>query len=236
MLYSCVLFDLDGTLADSIELILQSAEAAFTACGYPVPPRAEITSGIGRPLATQLGAYTSDAAELARLIKAYRTFQIANHDSLTTPYDGVTELVHTLRDQGRQLAVVTSKAEPLAKRALTRVGLDDCFSLIVGLEATQKHKPEPDPLLHAMERLGAPPRETVYVGDSPYDVMAAHAAAISSVAVGWGAFTLERLASEKPTHMVSSSSELAQILLGTASSTTRTQPLTTTSVPPALSE
>lgn len=236
MVYSCVLFDLDGTLADSIELILQSAEAAFTTCGYPIPPRADIISGIGRPLATQLGAYTSDAAELARLIQAYRTFQIANHDSLTTPYSGVTELVRSLYDQGRQMAVVTSKAEPLAKRALSRVGLEDCFSLVVGLEATQKHKPEPEPLLHAMQRLGAPANQTVYVGDSPYDIMAAHAARISSVAVGWGAFTLERLASEKPTHMVSNSGELAHILLGAHHGPSQAQPIAASLVPPALSE
>jgi len=213
MSFRCVLFDLDGTLVDSIELIIRSAQAAFATCNRTVPPREEIVAGIGRPLRSQFGDYTSDTEEVARLIQAYRAFQTVHHDALTLPYDGVNDVVRALAADGRQLGVVTSKIEPLAHRALAHVGLDECFSIVIGLESTTRHKPDPAPLMHAMERFGADPSETVYIGDSPFDLQAAHAASITSIAVSWGAFTEERLRSERPTHVVRTASEL-HVLLG----------------------
>lgn len=212
MSFRCVLFDLDGTLVDSIELIIRSAQAAFASCNRAVPPREEIVAGIGRPLMSQFGDYTSEADELARLLQAYRAFQAVHHDSLTLPYDGVNDVVRALAADGRQLGVVTSKIEPLAHRALAHVGLDDCFSIVIGLESTTRHKPDPAPLVHAMERFGADAAETVYIGDSPFDLQAAHAASITSIAVSWGAFTEERLRSERPTHVVRNASELSGVL------------------------
>jgi pyrophosphatase PpaX len=212
MSFRCVLFDLDGTLVDSIELIVRSAQAAFATCDRAVPPREEIIAGIGRPLFSQFGDYTSDEEEVARLIEAYRAFQLIHHDTLTLPYDGVNEVVRALAADGRQLGVVTSKIEPLAHRALALIGLDDCFSMVVGLESTTRHKPDPAPLMHAMERFGSDPGDTVYIGDSPFDLQAAHAASVTSVAVSWGAFSEERLQREQPTHMVRTPSELHAVL------------------------
>lgn len=212
MTFRCILFDLDGTLVDSIELIIRSAQAAFATCDRPIPPREEIVAGIGRPLMSQFGDYTSDAEEVTRLLQAYRAFQAVHHDALTLPYDGVNDVVRALAAEGRQLGVVTSKIEPLAHRALKHIGLDDCFSIVIGLESTTRHKPDPAPLVHAMERFGADPFETVYVGDSPFDLQAAHAASVTSVAVSWGAFTEARLRSEGPTHVVRTPSELHEVL------------------------
>lgn len=212
MPFRTVLFDLDGTLVDSIELIVQAADHAFTTVMGTSPPRAEILSGIGKPLMTQFGAYARNAAELEQLVQAYRTWQLAHHDALTRPYDGVNDTVEWLSGDGRALAVVTSKIEPLAHRALQHVGLDHCFPLVVGIESTTRHKPDPDPLLFAMERLGASASDSVYVGDSPFDLRAARSAGIASVAVTWGAFEEDTLRAESPTAIARSATELRTLL------------------------
>lgn len=213
MPYPVVLFDLDGTLVDSIELIVQASEHAFATVLGHTPSRDILMAGIGKPLIEQFQRYARDAAELDVLIRAYRSYQLEHHDRLTLPYDGVHELVAWLADQRRSLGVVTSKIEPLAHRALQHLGLDPYFPLVVGIESTTRHKPNPDPLWHAIERLRATPQDTVYVGDSPFDLQAARAAGGDSIAVTWGAFDEAILAAESPTAVVRSAAELKSQLM-----------------------
>ncbi len=208
MTYPVVLFDLDGTLVDSIELIVLASEHAFSTVLGHTPSRAVLMAGIGKPLIQQFDQYARDAAELDVLIKAYRSYQMEHHDRLTLPYDGVGDLVAWLSAEQRALGVVTSKIEPLAHRALQLLGLAPYFPLVVGIESTPKHKPNPEPLWYAMERLQARPSDTVYIGDSPFDLQAARAAGIDSIAVTWGAFDVETLKAESPTAVVHSAAEL----------------------------
>lgn len=212
MPYRVVLFDLDGTLVDSIELILQAADYAFTDVMGVAPPRAEIMAGIGKPLMTQFGAYAADRDQLDRLVQSYRVYQLAHHDNLTRTYDGVNDVVAWLAGDGRKLGVVTSKIESLAHRALDHVGLSQHFSVVVGIESTTRHKPDPDPLVFALERLGARRDEAIYVGDSPFDLQAARAAGIASCAVTWGAFGEHTLSGEQPTAMARNASDLRRLL------------------------
>ncbi len=212
MSFRVVLFDLDGTLVDSIELILRAADYAFTDVMGVAPPRDEIRAGIGKPLMTQFGAYASDRDQLDRLIQSYRVYQLAHHDALTRPYDGVNDLVVSLAEEGRSLGVVTSKIESLAHRALEHVGLTRHFSIVVGIESTARHKPDPDPLIFALEQLGARREEAIYVGDSPFDLRAARAAGIASCAVTWGAFTEDVLRQEEPTSVATNAAELRRLL------------------------
>ena len=212
MPYRVILFDLDGTLADTIELIIRSGQHAFTTVLGWTPTREELILGIGRPLHLHLGDYAKSPDQLTELVTAYRGFQVQYHDELTVPYDGVNDLVRWLHDNGRPLGVVTSKIELLAHRALTLIGIDDAFSIVVGLESTSTHKPGPEPLLHAMAQLGATPTETVYIGDSPFDLRAAHAAGVDSVAVTWGAFSEASLLEHKPTHVARTAAELRALL------------------------
>lgn len=210
--YSTVLFDLDGTLADTLDLIVLAGQHALRQEAGITPPREDLLKGLGRPLHHHLGMHTNSQEQLDRVVKAYRAFQLEHHDRLTRPYAGVNDLVRWLQSDGRTLGVVTSKIEPLARRGLALIGIAECFQIVVGLESTARHKPDPDPLLHAMERLQAEPKDTVYVGDSPFDMQSARGAGIDCIAVTWGAFAPAALQSCEPTHIVHDSHQLRRLL------------------------
>ncbi len=197
-----VLFDLDGTLIDSIELIMNAARHAFATRNGPTPTDDEFMSGIGQPLLTQFGPYVQSPAEMEHLITEYRTYQLANHDRLTTLYDGVAEVVQTLRTHGHRLGIVTSKMDAIARRSLRHVGLEDDFDVVVGCDATQRHKPHPEPVSFALERLGSTSDEAVFIGDSPFDILAGNGAGVRTIAVTWGAFSRDTLTAADPSYVV----------------------------------
>lgn len=213
MRFPTVLFDLDGTLVNSIELIVRSADHAFRSRPGPRPSRAEIMAAIGRPLVAQFSEYAS-GEELDAYVAAYREYQLRHHDDLTTPYPGISDVLESLRERGCRLGVVTSKVERLANRALQHVGIDRHFELVVGIESTGRHKPSPDPLLHALRELGSRARDAVYVGDSPFDIQAAQAAGVASAAVSWGAFEGSVLASHGPDWLLDQPAGLLPVVEG----------------------
>jgi pyrophosphatase PpaX len=197
MLPRVVLFDLDGTLIDSIPLILSSMKAAFD--GHPRPPPvAEWVALIGTPLDAMIRRWAVDEADVERLKERYKVHQWAHHDAMVHAFPGVPEALDLLSARGVRMAVVTSKLEPSARRSLDFLGLTRHFELVVGLEATARHKPDPAPVLHAIERLGARPDEAAFVGDSPHDVLAGNAAGVATVATLWGPFSREELARARP--------------------------------------
>jgi len=207
-----ILFDLDGTLIDSIELILSSARYAFAKLGRPAPSDEEWLTGVGIPLRTMFGRYASDDADREALVQAYREFQIPNHDRLVRAYDGVVETVRALRAEGHELGVVTSKSESLALRGLACVGLARYMDTIVGCDSCTRHKPDPEPVRLALHRLGCPPGDAVFVGDSVHDVLAGNAAGVRTMGALWGPFRRDDLAPGDPTHYVTTISEVIDLL------------------------
>jgi pyrophosphatase PpaX len=207
-----ILFDLDGTLIDSIELILNSAKFAFAKLERPIPPDEEWLAGVGIPLFTMFGRYARDDEDRAALIAAYREYQMANHDRLVRAYDGVVDVVAELRDRGHQIGIVTSKSEALAMRGLSHVGLARYMDTVVGCDASTRHKPDPEPVRIALQRLGCAADEAVFVGDSVHDVLAGNAAGVRTVAALWGAFKREDLEPGKPTAYVAHISELLRLV------------------------
>src|SRR5688572_591742 len=107
---AAVLFDLDGTLIDSIDLIVNSARHAFEKCGQLMPTREEWLADLGLPLRAMFGRFITDDATMNDLVAGYREYQLANHDRLVRPYDEVRSTLEALHDQGYELAVVTSKS------------------------------------------------------------------------------------------------------------------------------
>jgi pyrophosphatase PpaX len=195
---SAVLFDLDGTLLDTIELLLASVRWAFRDRSERVPTREEWIAGIGTPLASQMRVYATDERDLATLIDGYREYQRAHHDELTRAYADAIETVVDLRRDGYRTGVVTSKASDIANRSLAFVGLDRYLDVVVGFDSTDRHKPDPEPVRYALDALQVSPSDAVFVGDSPHDMYAGNAAGVVTVGALWGPFPRSALLPASP--------------------------------------
>ena len=188
-----LLFDLDGTLVDSIELILQSARHAFIGFDGHAPSDDEWRAGIGRPLQSVLLEYAPDDTEAARLLARYREYQLEHHDRMLRAYDGIPGVLRDFATRGHPMALVTSKSDWLARRALELVGVESLFSALVGCDSCENFKPHPEPVQRALALLGVSPSDALFIGDSPHDVESGNAAGVYTVGVTWGAFTREEM-------------------------------------------
>ena len=207
-----ILFDLDGTLLDSIQLILESQRYAFQKLGRQCPPDSEWLGGIGIPLRTMFGRYARDEADCTALIAAYREYQLPNHDRLIGTYGSAREVVERLHRRGHEIGIVTSKSEALSYRGLARIGLARFVDTVVGCDVSTRHKPDPEPVLIALQRLACRAGDAIFVGDSIHDVLAGNAAGVRTVAALWGAFTRADLEPGGPTAWLTDISELEPLL------------------------
>jgi pyrophosphatase PpaX len=207
-----ILFDFDGTLVDSIELILTSARFAFEGFEGRNPTDDEWRASIGRPLVAAFRDFVDEEAEVARLVTRYREFQMMHHDRLLRAYDGVVETIGDLAAAGHAMALVTSKPDLLAKRGLEVIGLDDAIPVIVGCDSCTRHKPHPEPVERALTLLGASPDDAIFVGDSPHDVASGRAAGVFTVGVTWGAFSATAMRQCGADAVVENIRELAGVL------------------------
>lgn len=215
-----MLFDLDGTLVDTIELILSSHEHTLREHlrSPRIPSRSEIILNLGRSLPDTLLDYAeadraANAAEMAeQMLQTYRDYQKANHDHLIRPFEGMREVLIELRNRGYGLGVVTSKMQVTARLALDTYDLGDLLPLGVFWEDTKKHKPDPAPLLEAVRKGGLVPARTVYIGDSIHDIAAGKAAGMKTIAALWGPFDPRDLQLVGPDTMAKSPRDLLEIL------------------------
>lgn len=224
-----VIFDLDGTVVDSVELIVCSFDhAARTVLGEELS-RERLIEHVGRPLREQMALL--DELHADELVTVYREYNHREHDRMLRLYPGMVELLLRLRARGVRLGLVTSKSRASAEMAFRLTGIDRLFDTTVCAGETERHKPHPEPLFRCLELLGggavnadAAPEaapasagitRAVYVGDAPYDLQAARAAGMVAVAVTWGVFSASTLAAEEPDRLVQSVDELA-VVLGSA--------------------
>lgn len=206
-----VLFDFDGTLADTIPLIVASfRHTVATVLGEEVT-ETEARSWIGHTLIDTFDRRYPERAD--ELVAAYREWNLAHHDELIRPVEGIPEVLDALVAAGSRLGVVSSKSVHTVRRGLDAVGLRHDFAVLVGLESTARHKPHPDPLLHAAQALGAGPQDCVYVGDAVVDIRAAEAAGMHRVGVTWGAGTVADLHAAGAPAVVDTAGDLLDMLL-----------------------
>jgi len=189
------LFDFDGTLVDSVELILDSLRHATRTVLGRVVPDDVLRARVGRPLAEHMRELDAERAD--DLVAVYREHNMRHHADLLRPYPGVAEMLAGLRGRRARVGIVTSKMRPAVDAGMALVPLGE-FDAIVTCEDTDRHKPDPAPVLRGLELLGAEPETTVYVGDSPYDVRAGRAAGVRTAAALWGAFPAAVLRAEQP--------------------------------------
>ena len=206
------LFDLDGTLIDSVRLILDSYHYAARKQGLPERPDSFWLAGLGTPLRTQFAPWADTPERMAELIASYREYNLSHHDAQVTAYPGVVEMIHTLQARQIRLGLVTSKNRSGAERGLRVIGLEGAFPIIVGADDVEKAKPHPEPVLKAMALAGATADETVYIGDSVHDMESGRGAGVRTAAVLWGPFRRDELARTRPDHWLERPGDVVRLL------------------------
>jgi pyrophosphatase PpaX len=211
------LFDFDGTLVDTTELIYQSLRhATHEVLGRDDLSREVLLANVGQPLPRQMELLAGGEAERVEdLLQSYRLHNEEHHDALIREFPNIEESLARLQSGGVEVAVVTSKRRFSVELALKSFpGLGKVVDRFVTMEDTTEHKPHPEPLLKGLELLGGVLREeAAYVGDSPFDVAAAKAAGLTSVAVSWGAFPEDALREAEPDHLVPDIDSAVDVLL-----------------------
>lgn len=212
MRFPVVLFDLDGTLIDSGPIILASMQHAVRTVLDREIAYEELAATVGgQGLVAQMHELDPDRAD--ELVDVYKQHNDPLHDTLEA-FEELLAVLPRLKAEGRKLGIVTAKRHRTVALALDRFPeLAEHFDIVIAHEDTDRHKPDPDPVLAAVERLGAEPSQAAYVGDSPFDIQAAKAAGAFAVAVGWGGIhSDERLLAEEPDAFVRTPEELLGVL------------------------
>jgi pyrophosphatase PpaX len=182
--YPVVLFDLDGTVIDTGAIILASMRhAAETVIGGEYTDE-QLMAAVGGPgLEAQMQAL--DPQRVDELVRVYRAHNEPLHDTIAV-CAGMDVVLEELKHRGHRLGIVTAKRRSTVDLAFARIPIEHLFDTVVGGDETERHKPDPQPLHLALERMGAAPEDAAYVGDSPFDMQAAKAAGLYAVGVGWG--------------------------------------------------
>jgi pyrophosphatase PpaX len=206
-----LLFDLDGTLIDTIEMIMASARyATATVLGQALPDDV-LRHNIGVPLVAQMEEYAPGHS--AELLAVYREHNARVHDDMIREFPGVDAALRALSAKGFRMGIVTSKSRPVAQRGLDHFGLGGLFEVLVGYEDTQIHKPDPYPVLEAIERFGVSAEKSLYCGDSPHDMDAGIAAGVVTAAAMWGPFA-DRVLEPGPDYALETPADLVDLLGG----------------------
>jgi len=206
-----VLFDLDGTIVDTNELIVQSFLHSLEGQTPEPLTREVIIPNMGRPLVEQMQLFTG-RDEVEDVITKYRTFNVSKHDELVKEFPNVLTVMQKLHANGIKIGIVTSKIRLTTGMGLKLVGLDPYVSTIVTVEDVKEPKPSPEGILAALATLGSSKEEAMMVGDSHYDIEAAKNAGVTSVGVSWSWKGRSYLEEYKPDYLIDDAMELLPIV------------------------
>jgi pyrophosphatase PpaX len=207
-----VAFDLDGTLLDTTGLIVDSFVHVCETHGLAALTRDHWEQGIGLPLRDAFAPHARDALHLDELVACYRAYNLAHHDTRVSAYDGVPELIASLRQRGLGMSVVSNKLRATVHRGLVVTGIVEAFTIVIGLDDMAKPKPDPEAILRVADVHGVAPHELAVVGDSPFDMQAARAAGALAIGVVWGPGRRERLLDAGAHRLADTPAELLALL------------------------
>nr|WP_312577520.1 HAD-IA family hydrolase [Sedimentibacter sp.] len=178
-----VIFDFDGTLADTNQIIINSFKHTYDAFGMKCDVE-HILSTFGEPLMTTMNRDFSEH-KIEDVLKCYRDYQINRFNDEVCLYDTVIETLKYLKEKNIKIAVVTSRMRQSTIDALKKFNIDSYFDVVVSADDTVNHKPHKEPLIKAINELNSSPSETYYIGDSKFDMECAINAKAIPVLVGW---------------------------------------------------
>lgn len=211
MKFEAVLFDFDGTLADSNDLINRSHLSVLEEYFPGVYTVDSVRKFNGPSLDEVYG--TLNWEEKDTMITKYRTYNALYHDEMIRLFDGVAEQLRVLKDQGVQLAVVSTKRNDVLWKGIRLLGLEGMFDVVIGGEDYTHYKPHPEPIYRAMAELNCLHEKTMMVGDNFHDIEAAKNAGVAGVFVGWSQKTREEIAPYEPDYIVETMEELTNLVL-----------------------
>lgn len=204
---SVVLFDLDGTLADSLPFIKKTYQLVFALLGLSWADGA-VLRWIGRPLKDIAGYFARGREK--EFLELYKYHYDREHDRHVTLFPGTLEMLADLRWRGLGLGIVTSKGSEGTRRTVELTGLNRYFDVVVTAQDVQRHKPFPDPVFKALDFFGVPAQEAIYVGDSYFDIRAGKEAGAVTLGVTWGMATREELLAFEPDGVLETWADLTQ--------------------------
>lgn len=204
-----ILFDLDGTLIDTNELIVECFQHAVRKHLDVEVPREDVVKTFGEPLVFAMEKY--DRENVDELLDLFRKHQETRHDVLAKECEGVTAGIEALREAGLKIALVTSKRRPTTERGLHLIDIYKYMDAVVTFEDTEEHKPTGGPALRACELIGVKPWETIMVGDSHNDILCGKDAGCYTCLVRYTALPMEELMSYEPDFIIDEISELVEI-------------------------
>lgn len=205
-----LLFDLDGTLIDTNELIIASFLHTFDHYYPGQYSREDVYQFIGPSLAQTFGSL--DPHRKDEMIEFYREHNHSHHDLLVREYEGVYETIDLLKKSGYKVGIVTTKMRKAVEMGLIKTQLDKFFDVVVTLDDVQMPKPDPEPIELALKLIGSTPSETIMVGDNSHDILAGKNAGTKTAGVAWTIKGREFLEQFNPDYMLENMRDLLTIL------------------------
>lgn len=213
-----VLFDLDGTVINTNELVITSWRHALGTHLGRCPEDTEIIGTFGEPLIVTAKRYDENNAEA--ICETYKRFNISVHDEMIKEYEGMEDTIKNLKKLGLKVGIVTSKRKETAMRALRMFKLLELMDVIITFDDCERHKPHPEPLLKGLEVLGISPLEAMYVGDSHYDILCGQNAGCRTCVVKYSAMPFDELMKYKPDYSVDKPLDIVELVKGKVISST----------------
>ncbi len=208
-----ILFDLDGTLVDTNEVIVQSYQEAFKTHFVELSfSKAEIVDLIGPPLRTIFNRFTDQTAKVDQAIETYLGHYKSHEHDLFSLYPDVIKVLKTLKTQGYRIGIVTSKFSKSAMPSVEHFNLMPYFDTFVALEDVKAPKPDPEGVLLAMDRLQAEPENTIMIGDNQSDILAGQNAGVYTAGVAWSIKGKQHLNDVNPDYMLETMNDLLKII------------------------
>ncbi|MBU7594644.1 pyrophosphatase PpaX [Metabacillus halosaccharovorans] len=210
MKINTLLFDLDGTLINTNELIIESFLHTLHSYYPDQYKREDVLPFIGPTLYDTFTSINPEKTE--EMVKVYRKFNHEQHDTLVTEYETVFETIKTLKEHGFKLGIVTTKIRDTVNMGLKLTMLDQFFDVVVTLDDVENAKPHPEPVLNALAQLGSKPEEAIMVGDNHHDVEAGKNAGTKTAGVSWSIKGREYISSHNPDYLLERMSDLLPIV------------------------
>lgn len=210
-----VLFDFDGTIMDTNSVILQSWQHTFRTVEGKERPQQEIFETFGEPL------YVTMEKLLPQIpvedgVKIYRGYHYDNFTDLIEVFPGILELLEEIKNRGYKTGIVTSRLRHTTEIGLKKYNMQKYFDTVVTCDDTDKHKPDPEPVNIALERLGAKPEEAIMIGDSMFDILCARNAGVKAALVSWALAVTDadKYGENAPDYILEKAEDLLDILEG----------------------